>query len=181
MTTEQTDGMKELRAAYERAEAERDAALGELQAFRTTVTFKEAGYTPKHAELYLKTNPDGEINPDTVKAFAEEYGLSPVQTPVATPDAGSHLPADGSPPPLERTLADGPPKDANLSSFAGVGGSPQGQLESAAPMKMNREEFQKLLRDNPEHAAQAYREGRVERNEANVQADDLVRKGVISR
>ncbi len=180
MTTEQTEGMKELREALDRANTERDQAQADLRTFSTSVTFKEQGYTPKHAELYLKTNPEGDVSAEAVQAFANEYGLAPTEVPVVTPAPGN-LPPDGSPPPVERILGSGPPPDANLRSFADVGGSPAGQFEQAAPAKMAQKDFQKLLADNPDAAAQAYREGRVERNEGNVQADQLVQKGVINR
>jgi len=182
MTTED-QGIKELREAHDRAVAERDQIAAEFKTFQATVTFKEAGLTQKHAELYLRANPDGEVTPDAVKSFAEEYGLAPQVAPPANPDSG-HLPADGSPPPVERTLADGPqtpPVDRSLASLAGAGGTPEAQAAQAAPARMDRREFESLLKENPEAAAQAYREGRVQRHERNVQADQLVAKGEINR
>jgi hypothetical protein len=44
---------------------------------------------------------------------------------------------------------------------------------------MTTAEFQKLLQSNPAEAAKAYAEGRAPRNEQNVQADQLVAKGII--
>jgi len=130
------------------------------------------------------------VDAKTVKAFAEEYGLQkPVVEGSPVPAAPTaHMPADGSPPPVERILGAGPrpepaqiPVDASLASLSGAAGSPAATIASALPVKMNQVEFEKLLASNPQAAAQAYVEGRVERNEANVTADQLVTKGVITR
>ena len=172
----------ELRQAYDRAVAGQAAAESELRSFKTETHFEKQGLTAKHAELYLATNPDGDVTAETVAAFATEYGLSPAAIPQPPTDP-AHMPADGGTPPVERTLVNGPatPVDANLASVAGAAGTPASVLGSALPAKMNRAEFTKLLQTNPEQAAQAYAEGRVERHEANVTADHLVNKGVITR
>jgi hypothetical protein len=179
----QTKEPADLRAAYDALKAEHSKLQREYTGYKAETTFKEAGLSAKHAELYLATNPDGDISPDTVKAFAEEYGLQPAQAPAApqpAPAAEGHLPADGSPPAVERTLSDGAqPADAALAQVAAAAGSPQATIGAAAPGKMSRTEFQRLLETNPSAAAQAYAEGRVERNERNVQADSLQDKGFI--
>jgi len=172
----------QLREAYDRAAAELAVARSELRSFKTETHFEKQGLTAKHAELYLATNPDGDVTAETVSAFATEYGLSPAVIPQPPADP-AHMPADGGTPPVERTMIDGPatPVDASLASVAGAAGTPASMLGNALPAKMDRAAFNKLLQTNPDEAARAYAEGRVERHEANVTADHLVDKGVIAR
>lgn len=182
MSTEQAMEPKELREAYDRQVAENQQLQREFKTFRAEVTFKDNGLTEKHAQLFLAANPDAEITPETVSTFAAEYGLQPAAA--ATPQAQlpeGHLPPDGSPPAVERTLADGPqrPIDASLASLQGAAGTPAASFASAQPAIMSQNEFQKLLESNPQEAAKAYAEGRAPRNEANVQADQLQEKGII--
>ena len=167
--SESTMEPAQLREAYDRAIAAQAAAESELRSFKTETHFEKQGLTAKHAELYLATNPDGDVTAETVSAFATEYGLSPAATPQPPADP-AHMPADGGTPPVERTLVDGPakPVDASLASVGGAAGTPASVLGSALPAKMSRSEFNKLLQSNPEEAARAYSEGRVERHEANV-------------
>lgn len=174
---------KELREAYDRVRADLAAKTQELRQFKTEVTFKEQGLTPKHAQLFLAANPDAEISPEIVQNFAAEYGLQPAQaaSPAPEPAPEGHLPADGGTPPVERSLADGPQPvpDASLANLQGAAGTPAGQFAQAQPAVMSGAEFQKLLATNPQEAAKAYTEGRAPRNEANVQADQLAEKGII--
>ncbi len=173
---------KELREAFDRTKAELAQARSELRSFKTEVTFKEQGLTPKHAQLFLAANPDAEVTPEVVQNFAAEYGLTPATKQEPAPPANDgHLPADGSPPAVERTLADGPQRTSNeqLASLQGAAGTPSGSFASADPAKMSQEQFQQLLQTNPSEAAKAYAEGRVERHKDNVQADWLAAKGII--
>lgn len=167
---------KELRDAYDRSISENKALQAEFRTFKTSVFFKEQGLTPKHAELYLAANPNGEISPEAVQTFAAEYGLQPAAAPAAPPAEDEHYNREGTPPAVERTLTSGP---SPLASLQGAAGTPQAAFASANPMKMTPKEFQKLLETNPQEAAKAYVEGRAPRNESNVQADRLVAKGII--
>lgn len=171
---------KELREAYDRQVAENKALQGEFRTFKTSVFFKEQGLTPKHAELYLAANPNGEISPEAVQTFAAEYGLQPAAAPAPAKAEDEHYDSEGNIPPLETTLTTGP-KTANsaLASLQGAAGTPQAAFASANPAVMTGAEFQKLLQTNPAEAAKAYAEGRAPRNEQNVQADQLVAKGII--
>jgi hypothetical protein len=172
---------KDLREAYDRQKAENAQLAQEFRTFRAEVTFKEQGLTPKHAQLYLAANPDGDVTPEAVQNFASEYGLQPAQAaPPAdpAPDPGG-LPEGGAPPAVERSLADGPNPEASLANLQGAAGTPAGNFAAAAPAVMSQAEFQKLLASNPQEAAKAYAEGRAPRNEANIQADQLAQKGII--
>lgn len=166
--TDENQTPKDLRDALDRAEARAteaeqtaQAAQSQLRMFQAQVTFEKQGLTPKHADLFLKTNPDAEVTSDAVAAFVEEYGLAP---------------AAGAP------AVEAQPKPAGnpqLNAFQEAsGGGTQGGAPAAAP-KMSKRDFAKLLEENPQEAAKAYMEGRTERNELNVQAQELVTKGII--
>ena len=172
-----TDGPTELREALDRANETRDTAITELRTYKAGVLFKDAGLAPKHAELFLKTNPDAEVTAETAQAFAEEYSLQPATAPAP---AGEPAPIQGEPvQPVEGTPP-ATPVDAGMSAMEGAGGSITAGVAPAAVAKMSSDDFQVLLAKDPAAAAQAYTEGRVERNSLNVQADQLVQKGIIN-
>jgi len=170
MSDENTPGApKELREALDRANenlatqtSRADAAETNLRVLQATTTFKEAKLNPKHADLFLKTNPEAEATAESVAAFAEEYGLTVAQEAAA---------------PAEEPAT--PPANAGLAGLGGAAGSEAGGSTPAAQPKMSSEDFSKLLETNPQEAAQAYVEGRAPRNSDNVQADYLVKKGII--
>lgn len=157
---------KDLREARDRAIAEAEemraqaaAAQAELRQFKAAVTFERAGLSGKHAELYLKANPDADVTMESIQEFANEYGLVASQDPAPAPE-----PAKTSP---------------GLAAMGEAGGSIAGGAAPAAKPVMSLEEFQQLLVTNPQEAAKAYVEGTAPRNSLNVQANDLVRKGII--
>ncbi len=160
---------KELREALDRAneqlktETDRaDAAETNFRGLQATVTFEAAGLSPKHADLFLKTNPEAEVTAETAKAFADEYGLTPVQAPESTPPAAP--------------AADPGQGLGGLGAAAGSGSA--GAAPAAQPV-MSQEDFTSLLETNPQEAAKAYVEGRAPRNKDNVLARELVAKGII--
>ena len=53
----------------------------------------------KYADLYRKVNPQGEVTPEAVKAFAEEYSL-PGGSPAPAPAPAPVAPAGGFAPPV---------------------------------------------------------------------------------
>lgn len=169
MTEENTTQTpKDLRDALERAEARAteaektaQAATSDLRRFQATVTFEKNGLTPKHAELFLKANPEAEVTPEAVSDFAHEYGL-----------------ATGEPEPSGKK-EETPPANEGLNTFGEAAGSGTAGSTPAAQPQMSQEDFESLLATNPDEAAKAYAEGRVSRNSLNVQARDLVNKGII--
>jgi hypothetical protein len=167
--SDQPDGPTELRDARDRAIESRDQAQAELREFKAGVFFKDAGLESKHAELFLKTNPDVEVTEQAALAFAEEYNLQPAVAPEPAPTEPAPAPDSGPAVPADAGLG-------ALSEAAGSGTS--GDLPAAQP-KMSKEAFEKLLATNPQAAAEAYTKGLVDRNSLNVQADQLVQKGII--
>lgn len=163
MTDNKPEAPAELREAYDRAEARAaeaeaaaQAAATELRAFKAQTLFGNE----KHAELFLKANPDADVTPDAVNAFVQDYGLNP---------------ATESAPPSEPK----PDPGTNLASLNDAAGNGQSGAAPAAQPKMSAEDFEKLLATNPQAAAEAYMKGTAPRNELNVQARDLVTKGII--
>jgi len=160
---------KELREALDRANenlaeqtARADAAETNFRGLQASVTFEQAGLSAKHADLFLKTNPEAEVTADNAKAFADEYGLTVAQAP-----------AEGA------TESATPDPNSALGALGAAAGSVEGGATPAAQPKMSGEDFSKLLEENPQEAAKAYTEGRAPRNEDNVQARELVKKGII--
>jgi len=154
---------KDLRAAKDRAEARATeaenaatAAQSELREFKATTLFGNE----KHAELFLKANPEAEITAESVEAFVKDYGLAV---------------GEATPPPAETP----PPEDPG-AGLAGIGGAAQtsGSAPPAQP-KMSTDEFEQLLVSNPQAAAEAYVKGTAPRNAENTQARELVKKGII--
>lgn len=87
--TDQSSPFRQLRDHSKKLEKElrqRDKELEELRTFKAdfeasqkkqsvSKTFGELGLTEKHAELFLKANPEAEVTAEVVQKFAEEYGL----------------------------------------------------------------------------------------------------------
>jgi hypothetical protein len=169
MSDQIVEAPKELREARDRAveraeeaEARAQALQSELRQFKAQVTFEKVGLTPKHADLFLKANPEAEVTAEAISDFANEYGLVPAQHDDPTPT--------GEVPPNP---------DAMAAAISGAAGSQTAGAAPAAQPKMSKADFNKLLVENPQAAAEAYTKGLVERNDMNVQAQDLVRKGII--
>ena len=170
MSDENTkEAPKELREALDRANEQlktqidrADAAETNFRGLQATVTFKEAGLSPKHADLFLKTNPEAEVTAESAKAFADEYGLTPASAPAAAP--------------AEPVTPD---PNAGLAGLGAAAGSGTAGAAPAAQPVMSQEDFASLLESNPQEAAKAYVEGRAPRNKDNVQAQELVTKGII--
>jgi len=158
--TTDDNGPKELREALNTRTTERDAAVNELRTFKASTHFEKAGLGEKQASLFLKTNPEAEITADAVKTFIDEYGF--VTTPVDTP-------------PVENA----PPVDTGLGALSGAAGAATTGSSPPAQPKMSKTDFAQLLIDNPQEAAAIYMKGQVDRNPANVQARELVKKGII--
>lgn len=149
-TSPDSKNFKEVRAALRRADKERKAALEELEAlkkFKAEVdetarkatiesTFKSVGLSEKHATLYAKLNPDGDVTEDAVKAFAVEYELPTSAGEAVTP----------------------PVKDEGFKPV--IPGS------TPAVGVISIEDAQKLIREGKyDEAQKLYSEGRVEKAE----------------
>ena len=140
----------DLRAAYNRLEKDKTAALKkveELEAFRvevvaerkvraTETAFKEVNLNPKHAELFSALNPElapEAITKEAVAAFAAEYGLANA----------------------EGEVAEAPPAPAGFTPVpTSAAQAPKGVL--------SREDWVKLADTDPTQAEAAFKAGRVD-------------------
>lgn len=137
----------------------KEQELAELKAqLRTSNArelFREQGLSPKHAELFAATNPEGELTPEAVQEFATSYGLA---TPADEPSEAAEAPQEG-------TTED---PGEGLSAFSGAGS--QGQAgEAATPRKtkLTRDEWKALQKSDPAAAKNALLNGQVELNPNN--------------
>lgn len=102
---------KQLRDYAKKLERERNALqkkVEPLEAYKAQIetekkqasvskVFESVGLAAKHATLFLKINPEGEVTPDSVAAFAEEYELPrQVALDIPDPDAGGTVAPDWS-------------------------------------------------------------------------------------
>lgn len=141
---DESQNLKEVRAAWRREKKQRtqfEKELAELRTFKEQYdkqqrevsvqqAFKDAELNPAHAKLFLALNPDvTEVTADAVKKFAAENALTTVSgDEVEEPVQGFEPPPAGNPP---------------LSG------------------KMSWEDFQKVQREDPIRARKLYEQGRV--------------------
>lgn len=145
--------MKQLRDALKAAQRELKEAkkeLAPLREFKTTFeteqkvagaakSFEKFGLTPKHAELFLKLNPETEVSDDIIKNFATEYSL-----PLKSSDDNEESLEAGLP-----SNTPFVPADAGVDAEGGF---------------MNRDQLDALYKTNPQKALQVLKSGRVRWN-----------------
>lgn len=87
--TPDNKSFQDLRKAFREAKKAHKTLLTEAEELRTfkaqvetekrdgaiTAAFTQVGLNPKHAALFTKVNPDVEVTPEIVQAFANEYEL----------------------------------------------------------------------------------------------------------
>ena len=113
--------------------------------------FREAGYNPKHADLFVKSH-DGDITAEAVGGFAGEYGLAP---------ATASTSEESSPEQSETGKDEDPGKDLSPFNRAGSGAG-EGGAATANDNLMTRDEWEDLNRRDPNAARAALQRGRVQ-------------------
>lgn len=113
----------------------RDQYESDARRAKTAAVFTEVGLSEKHATLFAALNPDVEPDAETVKAFAEEYGLA-----------------------IARTEGD----DDKLKAEEDPGFSPVTSGQPTDKRRYSSEEWWTLQRENPAAALQAVKDGRVD-------------------
>lgn len=147
-----TDENKDLKSQLESKDSE-------IRVRDAREAFRKAGYNPKHGDLYAKDNPEGEITPDDVASYAEEWDLHPVETESESTDSTQEDSSQGG---------DGSTSEADdgsdaLSSLNRSGSrSGQGGGGSSDDKTYTRQEWAELNRTDPVKAAAALNQGRVE-------------------
>lgn len=144
----ESNPVKQLRDALKAAQKEAKESkkeLEELRAFKSdyerreraqsaTQAFSKLGLNEKHAELFVKLNPEAELTEEAVKTFATEYGLPVTEqatTDETTPEEAPFAPAD-------------------------VGSSGEGYI--------SRQQLDEMYKSNPQRAIGMLRSGRVRWN-----------------
>lgn len=152
----------EMRETIERLSKEKAAALKEVADVRKDLrvrdakdAFAEAGYAKSNGELFVASNPEGEITAEAVVQFADQYDLTPVVTEESSTDSG-----DPTPPPADGSSELAPM--AGSSSRSGDGGAGGADVET-----LTRDEWKALQQKDPSAAAAAIASGRVEISAGN--------------
>lgn len=151
--------ISELEKTVKASEDKAAAAESKARLFEARDAFREAGYNPKHAELYVKTSTEGDITQENVATFADEYGLAP---------AGEGTAGTGE---TNEGAGEGEENGASEAGMSGMGragsGSGEGGAASAGNEPMTHDDWMKLNKENPAAAREAARKGRVELSEGN--------------
>jgi hypothetical protein len=130
---------------------------GRVRLFEAREAFAEAGLKSKHADLFVATHPDAELDKEVIMKFADEYGLVPEPTPA---------------PSGEGEEKKGETKGSKDLSLMSRSGSRAGEGGSAGiqPPPMTREEWEALLISDRSAAEKALHEGRVQIRKDNFYA-----------
>ena len=121
-----------------------------LKQFQAKETFRSNGYSEAHAELFVKANPEAEINPESIQEFVNAYDLKPqVQEPV---------------------------NNQGMKNLSGVAQKPAdnvNQIGTAETQQLTKQEYKKLQASDPTAAHEALIQGRVTLRDDNVLGDSL--------
>ena len=155
----------QMRERIETLEAEKKASVkaqvaaeGKARLFEARDAFREAGYKPDFAELFVGAH-QGDITKEAVSEFSTKYGFS----------------AEGSPPPVPEepagTVPDTSPGSTALAQVSRAGSRPgDGGAAPAGTQTMTRDAWNELNKENPAAARVALQEGRVEIRKDNFYA-----------
>ena len=121
-----------------------------LKQFQAKETFRSNGYSEAHAELFVKANPEAEINPESIQEFVNAYDLKPqVQEQV---------------------------NNEGMKNLSGVAQKPTdnvNQIGTAETQQLTKADYKKLQATDPTAAHEALIQGRVTLREDNVLGDSL--------
>lgn len=161
--------INELEKQLKAAQDEAAKANSRARLFEAKDVFREQGYNPIHAELFVQGQPEGDITPESVDAFAQKYGLAPTGEGEGSQSSGT----EGEDSEREDSA---PPSDTGLSSFGRAGsGSGDGGSAPATTEKLTHEEWKELHQKDPARARKAVADGRVEFKEGNFYATQFNR------
>jgi len=139
------DGLEKQLVTEQKA---REAAEGNLRLFEARDAFREAGYQPKHADLFIKSF-EGPITPEAVVNFVDEFGLAP--QPKGAEGEGTKVKNEAV------------QSQGNLSSFSRAGsGAGEGGQQSPKGDTMTRQAWEELSRTDPNAARIAVQKGLVQ-------------------
>tara|TARA_B100000029_G_scaffold151898_1_gene146989 strand:- start:191 stop:694 length:504 start_codon:yes stop_codon:yes gene_type:complete len=144
------DALKASQEKTQELESQLTESTAALKQFQAKETFRSNGYSEAHAELFVKANPEAEINPESIQEFVNAYDLQPqVQEQVSN---------DGM---------------KNLSSVAQKPTDNVNQIGTAETQQLTKAEYKKLQASDPTAAHEALIQGRVTLRADNVLGDSL--------
>lgn len=144
------DALKASQEKTKELETQLTESTAALKQFQAKETFRSNGYSEAHAELFVKANPEAEINPESIQEFVNAYDLKPqVQ---------------------EQVNKEGM---KNLSSVAQKPTDNVNQIGTAETQQLTKKEYKKLQASDPTAAHEALIQGRVTLREDNVLGDSL--------
>jgi hypothetical protein len=115
--------------------------------------FRNEGYSPSHAELFVSMNPEGDVTKEAIVEFVGQYGLVAEKTS----EEGQEVSND------EGSETGNAPGSEDLATMSrGGSGSGEGSAGGAVGKDMTRQEWQRLYAQNPAEAQNALRQGRVQ-------------------
>jgi hypothetical protein len=129
------------------------------QTLKAREVFRDQGYDPNQAALFVSQNPEGDVTPESVNEFASKFNLQPLPKEAETPKAeSSEEPSTTS---VEDTSAAS--SQAGLAAMSGGGSGPgTGGQQTPGTSFLTREQYNQLAQENPAAARQAVSEGRVQ-------------------
>ncbi len=161
------DNIAEMRKTIERLskdKADLTKQVGDLtkanRVYQAKEAFQAQGFKPANGALYAAVNPEGEITPEDVVAFADEQGFSPVEQ--NSGDGGSS----------QESTSDGDDGSSDFSSMAGSGSrGGDGGAGGSSSETLTRQAWQELYARDPEAAKAAARQGRVQISKDNTHSN----------
>jgi len=144
------DALKASQEKTKELETQLTESSAALKQFQAKETFRSNGYSEAHAELYVKANPEAEINPESIQEFVNAYDLKP-QVQEQVNNEGMK----------------------NLSSVAQKPTDNVNQIGTAETQQLTKQEYKKLQVSDPTAAHEALIQGRVTLREDNVLGDSL--------
>jgi len=145
------DALKASQEKTKELETQLTESTASLKQFQAKETFRSNGYSEAHAELFVKANPEAEINPESIQEFVNAYDLKPqVQEQVNNNDGMKNL----------SSVAQKPTDNVN-------------QIGTAETQQLTKADYKKLQATDPTAAHEALIQGRVTLREDNVLGDSL--------
>lgn len=134
---------------------EKSELASTVRQYQARDTFREVGLEAKHADLFIKAQPEGDITVEAVTEFAQQYDLVPGTVPET----------NGAEEATPETTAD---PGAGLEAFSRGGSRAGSDAAASVPTDtLTKEQWRDLQRENPAAAADALRRGKVLLNKDN--------------
>jgi len=160
------DHIKELETSLKKAQDSMKGLSSENRLLKAREAFREAGYQPQHAELFVGANPEGELSEEAVIEFVQRHQLAPAG---GTSDSGE---GTGDSSDEGRADSSDSGSDSGLANMGG-GGTRAGDGGAAGARTDNTmtiQDWRKLHATDPAAARKAVNDGRVRIREDNPYA-----------